>query len=88
MKCKQLTHYKDMFIHIRHYCAFQENSKNVFCECLLCTSTLDISHTEGTMVMQISAASPSPNFHSGKSYAKKICVYNFEKKMRKLRNCL
>ena len=27
------------------------------------------------MVTQISAASPSPNFHLGKSYVKKITVY-------------
>ena len=41
------------------------------------------------MVMQISAASPSPNFHSGKSYVKKISVYflaicvNFSSKIEK-----
>ena len=29
------------------------------------------------MVMQISAVSPSPNFHSGKSYVKKIILFYF-----------
>ena len=31
-----------------------------------------------TMVTQIPAASPSPNFHSGKSYVKKITVFTFQ----------
>ena len=30
------------------------------------------------MVMQIIAASPSPDFHSGESYLKKITVFTFE----------
>ena len=30
-----------------------------------------------TMFTQIPALSPSPNFHSGKSYVKKITVFTF-----------
>ena len=42
-----------MFINIRQNCTFQENSK-----------TLKFLTQKETMVMQISAESPSPNFHS------------------------
>ena len=40
--------------------------------------TLKFFTQEKTMVMQISAASPSLNFHSGKSYVKKITVFTFQ----------
>ena len=37
--------------------------------------TLKFLIQKETMVMQTSAASPSPNFNSGKSYVKNITVY-------------
>ena len=37
--------------------------------------TLTFLTQKETMVTQISASSPSPNFHSGEIYVKKITVY-------------
>ena len=72
-----------MFIKIRHNCAFQENSKNVFVSnfCAPELYTLKFLTQKEAMVTQISAASSSPNFHSGKSYVKKITVCTFQQFM-------
>ena len=65
----------DMLINIRHNCAFQENSiffiffvHGFYVPELY---TLKLLTQKETKVMQISAASPSPNSHSRKSYVKK-----------------
>ena len=60
-----------MFINIRH------NSKNFFVNNFGVPEiqTLKFLTQKKTIAMQISAASPSPNFHSWKSYVKKISVY-------------
>ena len=39
--------------------------------------TLKFLTQKETMVTQITAVSPSPNFHSGKSYVKKIIAFTF-----------
>ena len=63
---------KDMFINIRHNCAFQENSKNVFVNKVYVPEfyTLKFLIKKETMVAQIAAVSVSPTFYSGKSYVK------------------
>ena len=59
-----------MFINMRHNCPFQEkflmNNFNV-----PELETLRFLTEKETMVTQMSAASPSPLFHSEKSYVKK-----------------
>ena len=63
----------------RHNRAFQEKSKKVFMN-NFCVPELQISRfltQKETMIIQIFAASPSPNFHSGKSYVKKIILFTF-----------
>ena len=69
-----------MFIYIRHNCAFQGNSKKKIVNnfCVLELQTLKFLTQKETMVMQLSAASPSLNFHSGKSPVKKITVFTFK----------
>ena len=48
---------------------------NYFCVPVL--YTLKFLTQKETMVTQISAAPPSPNFHSEKSYVKKTTVFTF-----------
>ena len=64
-----------MFINIRHNCAFQENPKVFYNFCVSELYIFKVLTQKEIMVTQISAASPSPNFHWGKSYVKKISVY-------------
>ena len=61
-----------MFINIRHNCAFQENSKNVFVNKVYVPEfyTLKFLIKKETMVAQIAAVSVSPTFYSEKSYVK------------------
>ena len=56
---------------------FKKTQKKFFVNnfCAPKLKTLKFLTQNETMVMQISAALSSPNFHSGKSYAKKISVY-------------
>ena len=69
----------DMFINIRRNCAFQEKAKKQVVNNLRISElqTLKFLTQKETMVTQISAASQSLNFHSGKSYVKKITVITF-----------
>ena len=70
----------DMFINIRHNCAFQEKLKKVFFVNNFCVPelyTLKFLIQKETMPMQISAASPSADFHSGRNYVKKITMFTF-----------
>ena len=68
-----------MFINIRQNCAFQENSKKFYTNkfCVPELYTWKFLKQKDTMIMQISVASSSPNFHSVKSYVKKLTVFTF-----------
>ena len=59
---------------------FKKTHKNFFVNnfCVPELQTFKFLTLKETMVTQISTASPSPNFHSGKSYVKKITVFTFQ----------